>query len=60
MAADISDKINHQKEIDVLNSLVADLATVRTALNAVVTKLNADAGVTDTDYAACAALGTTV
>lgn len=60
MAADISNTINHQKDIDVLNSLVTDLATVRTALNAVVTKLNADAGVTDTDYAACAALGTTI
>ena len=60
MAVDISSTINHQKDIDVLNSLVADLATVRTALNAVVTKLNADAGVTDADYAACAALGTTV
>lgn len=37
-------------------AIIADLATVRTALNAVVTKLNADAGVTDADYAACAAL----
>ena len=60
MAVDISSTINHQKDIDVLNSLVADLATVRTALNAVVTKLNADAGVTDADYAACAALATSV
>lgn len=60
MAADISDKIFHQNDIDVLTSVVTDLATIRTALNAVVTKLNADAGVTDADYAACAALGTTV
>ena len=37
-------------------AVIADLATVRTALNAVVTKLNLDAGVTDADYAACAAL----
>ncbi len=40
-------------------SLVADLATVRTALNTAMTKLNADAGVTDTNYAAAAALTAT-
>lgn len=60
MAADISDKLNHQKEIDVATSLLTDITNVRTALNAVVTKLNADAWVTDTDYAAAVALTTTV
>lgn len=34
----------------------ADLATTRTALNTALTKLNADAGVTDTNYATAAAL----
>lgn len=34
----------------------ADLATLRTAFNTAMTKLNADAGVTDTNYAADAAL----
>lgn len=34
----------------------ADLATTRTALNTALTKLNADAGVTDTNYAAAGAL----
>ena len=42
------------------DAVVADLTTIRSALNAVVTKLNADAGVTDTDYAAAAALTATV
>ena len=60
MAVDITNTINHQKDIDVLSSLVTDVTMLRTALNAVVTKLNADAGVTDTDYAAAAALVTTI
>lgn len=34
----------------------ADLATLRTAFNTAMTKLNADGGVTDTNYAAAAAL----
>lgn len=41
------------------NAAVADLATVRTALNTAMTKLNADGGVTDTNYAAAAALTAT-
>ena len=60
MAVDITNTINHQKDIDVLSSLVTDVTMLRTALNAVVTKLNADTGVTDTDYAAAAALVTTI
>ena len=43
----------------VLDGLVDDLATVRTALNTAMTKLNSDGGVTDTNYAACATLATT-
>jgi pentose-5-phosphate-3-epimerase len=42
------------------DALVADLATIRTAFNTAITKLNADGGVTDTNYAACAALTATV
>jgi len=42
----------------VLRDIADDLTTLRSALNAVVTKLNADAGVTDVDYAAAAALKT--
>lgn len=38
------------------NALQADAVTHRTAYAALVTKLNADAGVTDTNYAAPAAL----
>ena len=42
------------------DAVVADLTTIRSAFNAVVTKLNADGGVTDTNYAAAAALTATV
>lgn len=42
--------------VTLVTAMQADAATVRTALNAVVTKLNADAGVTDTDYAPAGAL----
>lgn len=42
------------------DAIVADLATLRTAFNTAMTKLNADGGVTGEDYAACAALTATV
>lgn len=38
-----------------LNAVRADNATLRTAVNTLATKLNADAGVTDTNYAQVAA-----
>lgn len=57
--ADISTSVDHENLDTILNSLLTDVTNIRTALNAVVTKLNADAGVTDTDYAAAAALTTT-
>jgi hypothetical protein len=38
------------------NLLQADYVALRTAFNTLVTKLNADAGVTDTNYAAAAAV----
>jgi hypothetical protein len=39
-----------------LNATQEDLETVRAAFNALVTKLNADAGVADTNYAPIGAL----
>lgn len=60
MAVDITNTINHQKDIDVMSSLVTDLTNLRTAFNTAMTKLNADAGVTDTNYASAPALETTI
>jgi hypothetical protein len=39
-----------------LDAALADLTALRTAFNTAMTKLNADAGVTDTNYAAAPAL----
>jgi hypothetical protein len=39
-----------------VNAAAVDLGVVRTAFNTAMTKLNADAGVTDVNYAAAAAL----
>jgi hypothetical protein len=39
-----------------LAAAIADLATIRTAFNVAIAKLNLDAGVTDVNYAAAAAL----
>ena len=44
----------------VLTTLLADVTALRTAFNTAITKLNADGGVTDTNYAAAAALTTTL
>lgn len=43
----------------VLDSLLTDLTNLRTAFNTAISKLNADGGVSDTDYAQATALGTT-
>lgn len=40
-----------------VNSAISDLGTVRTAVNVAVSKLNADGGVSDTDYASITTLG---
>lgn len=45
--------------VDDLGTLRADVAALDTALDAMATKLNADAGVTDVDYAGAAALTST-
>ena len=70
MTTDISAKSTHADEMAINNALLADITAVRaevvklvtdvTALilthNTMVTKLNADAGVTDVNYAAAAAI----
>lgn len=43
----------------VLKSMLTDLTTIVTALNVLAAKLNADAGVTDTNYSTASALTTT-
>lgn len=42
-----------------LTALIADVTAIRSSFNTAMTKLNADGGVTDTDYAAAAALTVT-
>lgn len=39
------------------NLAISDLGTMRTAVNLAISKLNADGGVSDTDYAAITTLG---
>ena len=60
MAVDITSTMDHQNMIDVLSALVTDVTAAKTAIDTMATKLNADAGVTDTNYAAMAALTTTI
>ena len=60
--ADISDNIDQAGLDSVLDSLLADVTAIRTAVVGITAKLDADAGITDTDYAATrdpAALTTT-
>lgn len=50
----------HDSQLEsVLDSLLTDVTNLRTAFNTLVTKLNADTGVGDSDYAADTALVTT-
>lgn len=50
----------HHKDLEgVLDSLLTDITAVKSAVDTMATKLNADAGVTDTNYAGAAALTTT-
>ncbi len=49
----------NQALADVLEALLVDVTTVRTALNTLVTKLNSDGSVSDSDYASAGALTTT-
>jgi len=50
--ADISDNIDQAGLDAVLDSLLADITAIRTGLVTLTAQLDADAGVTDTDYAA--------
>ena len=56
----ITKSSTQQDTLDILTTMLADMAALRTSFNTLVTKLNADAGVTDTNYAAAAAFTTTV
>ncbi len=50
-------EINDKRQLRILHeATLADLTALRTAFNTAMTKLNADAGVTDTNYAAAPAL----
>ena len=53
--ADISALSDHSSVSTLLLSLLADITAVRTAVVAINAKLDADAGVTDTNYAATCA-----
>lgn len=50
---------NNQETQDVLASILTDITMLRTWADTLRTKLNADEGVTDTNYAAPSALTTT-
>lgn len=50
--ANIDNNVSHKQLIDVLDGIVTDLAALRTAITGITAKLDADAGVTDTNYAA--------
>jgi hypothetical protein len=50
----------HDSQLEaVLDSMLVDITAAKAAIDAMATKLNADGGVTDTNYAAAAALTTT-
>jgi hypothetical protein len=48
--ADISNTIFHQKDIDMFASLLTDVTMLATRMDTLATKLNADGGVSDTNY----------
>lgn len=51
--------LSQQALNDILNSLLTDITAQKDALDTLVTKLNADAWVIDTDYTSSGALTTT-
>lgn len=55
MSVSVAATTTHQDEADVLNSLRQDIVNLQTTINTLNAKLDADAGVTDTDYATAAA-----
>lgn len=60
MATSIASYVKHEDNSVILNAILTDLTMLRTAYNTLATKLNADEGVTDTNYAQASALETTV
>ena len=50
--ADISDNVVQAGLDSVLDTIVDDMTAIRTAITTLTAQLDADAGVTDTDYAA--------
>ena len=61
MAAEINPRTAlHDSQLEAaLDSLLVDVTAIKAAVDAMATKLNADGGVTDTNYAGAAALATT-
>lgn len=60
--ANVDTQLNQASDIALLNAVVADLTALRASIVGITAQLDADAGVTDTDYAATndpAALTTT-
>lgn len=59
--AEINHGVVHNPEAlaEVLKSILTDLTNLRSAFNTVVTKLNSDGGVSDTNYAQATTLSTT-
>lgn len=52
----MSNKSDTKELRPLLNAILTDMTAMKTAIDAMATKLNADAGVTDTDYASADAL----
>ena len=60
MAAEIGPEVTtNYALLLVLDSIYADLVTLKNAHNTLAAKLNADGGVSDTDYASTVSIGTT-
>lgn len=59
--AEILENVGHDPEalLKVLDGVLTDLTAIKTAVDAMATKLNADTGVGDSNYAAVATLVTT-
>lgn len=51
MTTSIAAKSDHQSERDILGALLTDVTALRAAVLAITAKLDADAGVTDGNYA---------
>lgn len=54
MATSIAAKTDKQVERDILGAILVDMTAMHASILAITAKLDADAGVTDTNYAATA------